>query len=72
MRYAHLSSAYLSAEVGLWMHPRRRRARKEQENGSMPEAVPRPAKVVEFPNVTGSSGLIRTLPREAHPRVAKS
>jgi integrase len=62
MRYAHLSPAYLSAEVGLLdapapPPPSTERATKGQRAS---KAVPRPAKVVEFPNGIGSSGRIRT------------
>ena len=54
MRYAHLSPAYLSAEVGLLDAPAParpsgpQRARKGQRAS---KGVPRPAKVVKFPNV---------------------
>ena len=62
MRYAHLSSAYLSAEVGLLdapvpPPPSTERATKGQRAS---KAVPRQAKVVEFPKGIGSSGWIRT------------
>ena len=59
MRYAHLSPAYLSAEVGLLDQPpptspsrseapSAERARKGQR---APKRDHRPAKIVEFPNV---------------------
>jgi hypothetical protein len=69
MRYAHLSPAYLSAEVGLLDAPPtptppqqtearvEKRARKGQR---APKRDQRPAKVVEFPKGIGSSGWIRT------------
>jgi hypothetical protein len=69
MRYAHLSPAYLLAEVGLLdapptptlpqaeaAHPEKR-ARKGQRP---PTPDPRRAKVVEFPKGIGSSGWTRT------------
>ena len=61
MRYAHLSPAYLSAEVGLLDRAssaaaadgaaRRERARKGQRAAKRDQ---RPAKVVEFPKGIGS------------------
>jgi len=61
MRYAHLSHAYLSAEVGLLdppvPPPSTKRATKGQRAS---KAVRRRAKVVEFPKESGSSGWIRT------------
>jgi integrase len=62
MRYAHLSPAYLSAEVGLLdapvpPAPGGERATKGQRAS---KGVRRPAKVVEFPKKNGSSGRIRT------------
>ena len=68
MRYAHLSPAYLSAEVGLLDRAssdtaaaeaaaRSERARKGQR---APKRDQRPAKVVEFPKGIGSSGWTRT------------
>src|SRR4051812_49408463 len=64
MRYAHLSPAYLSAEVGLLdapqpaaPPPRGERARKGQTASKRDRT---PAKVVEFPKGIGSSGWIRT------------
>src|SRR4249919_754141 len=61
MRYAHLSHAYLSAEVGLLdapvPPPSPERATKGQRAS---KGVRRRAKVVEFPKGVGSSGWIRT------------
>jgi len=68
MRYAHLSPAYLSAEVGLLDAPptpppqtegarAEKRAKKGQHAAKRDR---RPAKVVEFPKGIGSSGWIRT------------
>jgi len=67
MRYAHLSPAYLSAEVGLLdasvpttppaEQASTKRARKGQRAAKREQ---RPAKVVEFPKESGSSGWIRT------------
>ena len=68
MRYAHLSPAYLSAEVGLLdasLTPppqtegahAEKRARKGQRAAKWDQP---PAKVVEFPKGFGSSGWIRT------------
>ena len=67
MRYAHLSPAYLSAEVGLLDAPAPttppagthsvKRARKGQRVATRDQ---RPAKVVEFPKGIGSSGWTRT------------
>src|SRR5882762_5393566 len=61
MRYAHLSPAYLFAEVGLLdapvPPPSTERATKGQRAS---KAVRRRAKVVEFPKGIGSSGWIRT------------
>ncbi len=68
MRYAHLSPAYLSAEVGLLDQPAPaspppveaaspERAKKGQRARTRDRA---PAKVVEFPKENGSSGWIRT------------
>jgi integrase len=63
MRYAHLSPAYLSAEVGLLdaptppATPNPERATKGQRAA---KAEPRTAKVVEFAKGNGSSGWIRT------------
>jgi Phage integrase family len=67
MRYAHLSPAYLSAEVGLLdaaaptpppIEPQReKRARKGQRAATRDQ---RRAKVVEFPKGIGSSGWTRT------------
>ena len=69
MRYAHLSPAYLSAEVGLLDAPptptpppmegarAEKRARKGQRASMRDE---RRAKVVEFPKGIGSSGWTRT------------
>ena len=63
MRYAHLSPAYLSAEVGL-LDARRAAAAPSAERATKGQraskAVPRPAKVVDFPKGIGSSGRIRT------------
>src|SRR5215208_7029525 len=63
MRYAHLSLAYLSAEVGLLDVPvppppladkaSPKRARKGQRPPKRDQA---PAKIVEFPRRIGSSG----------------
>ena len=70
MRYAHLSPAYLSAEVGLLdasptptPPPPQREARVEKrarKGQRAPKRDQRPAKVVEFPKGIGSSGWIRT------------
>ena len=62
MRYAHLSPAYLSAEVGLLDPPappkaKSKRARKGQRASKGDQ---RGAKVVKFPKENGSSGWIRT------------
>jgi integrase len=67
MRYAHLSPAYLSAEVGLLDAPAPttppagthsvKRARKGQRAATRDQ---RTAKVVEFPSGFGSSGWTRT------------
>jgi len=67
MRYAHLSPAYLSAEVGLLDSPAlspppvapdtEKRARKGQRAATRDH---RRAKVVEFPKGFGSSGWTRT------------
>ena len=63
MRYAHLSPAYLSAEVGLLdapppqPPPSSERATKGQRAS---KAVPPGAKIVKFPKESGSSGWIRT------------
>ena len=70
MRYAHLSPAYLSAEVGLLdapptptpppqsgEAPAEKRARKGQHAAKRDRPA---AKVVEFPKGIGSSGWIRT------------
>jgi integrase len=62
MRYAHLSPAYLSAEVGLLDAPVQQppsveRATKGQRAS---KTARRPAKVVEFPKEIGSSGRTRT------------
>jgi len=61
MRYAHLSPAYLSAEVGLLdapvPPPSTERAIRGQRAS---KAAPRRAKVVELPKGIGSSGRIRT------------
>ena len=62
MRYAHLSPAFLSAEVGLLdppapKKPRAKRARKGQRASKRDL---RKAKVVKFPKESGSSGWIRT------------
>jgi site-specific recombinase XerC len=68
MRYAHLSPAYLSAEVGLLDQPAPaspppikvtspQRAKKGQGARSQDRG---PAKVVEFPRKHGSSGWTRT------------
>ena len=62
MRYAHLSPAFLSAEVGLLDPPappkaKSKRARKGQRSS---KGYQRGAKVVKFPNENGSSGWIRT------------
>jgi hypothetical protein len=62
MRYAHLSPAYLSAEVGLLVAPVPpppvgERATKGQRAS---KRVRRPEKVVEFAKENGSSGRIRT------------
>jgi hypothetical protein len=70
MRYAHLSPAYLSAEVGLLDAPpaqtpppqtrgagAEKRATKGQRARKRDQ---RPAKVVEFPKGIGSSGWTRT------------
>jgi hypothetical protein len=56
MRYAHLSPAYLSAEVGLLDPPalrkaKSKRARKGQRASTRDQ---RGAKVVKFPNENGS------------------
>src|SRR5262245_12860687 len=67
-RYAHLSPAYLSAEVGLLDQPApaspppikvasAERAKKGQRMQTRDRA---PAKVVEFPRKNGSSGWTRT------------
>jgi integrase len=65
MRYAHLSPAFLSAEVGLLDPPapakaKSKRARKGQRASTRDQ---RGAKVVKFPNENGSSGWIRTRSR---------
>jgi hypothetical protein len=62
MRYAHLSPAYLSAEVGLLDAPMQPAPRPERATKGQRAAkgVRRPAKVVEFPRKIGSSGRIRT------------
>ena len=64
MRYAHLSPAYLSAEVGLLDAPPPPPAPPSPERATKGQralkAVPRTAKVVEFPKENGSSGWIRT------------
>ena len=67
MRYAHLSPAYLSAEVGLLDAPtaappptkraHTERARKGQRAAKRDQ---RPAKVIDFPKESGSSGWTRT------------
>jgi integrase len=68
MRYAHLSPAYLSSEVGLLdaptqtpPHPEETRRGKRARKG---QCAPRPdrtgAKVVKFPRKNGSSGWTRT------------
>src|SRR5262245_3011316 len=67
MRYAHLSPAYLSAEVGLLDAPAPttppagrqlvKRARKGQRAAKRDQRL---AKVVEFPKGIGSSGWTRT------------
>jgi hypothetical protein len=62
MRYAHLSPAYLSAEVSLLdapvqPPPKAERATKGQRAS---KDVRRQAKVVEFPKGNGSSGWTRT------------
>jgi integrase len=57
MRYAHLSPAYLSAEVALLDAPQAKRARKGQPARKADRAR---AKVVKFPREIGSSGKIRT------------
>jgi hypothetical protein len=61
MRYAHLSPAYLSAEVGLLdapaPPPSTERAKKGQRAA---KSDPKPAKGVKFPKKIGSSGWIRT------------
>ena len=62
MRYAHLSPAFLSAEVGLLDPPappkaKSKRARKGQRSS---KGYQRGAKVVKFPKENGSSGWIRT------------
>ena len=62
MRYAHLSPAYLSAEVSLLdapvqPSPSRERATKGQRAR---KGVRRPGKGVEFAKENGSSGRIRT------------
>ncbi len=61
MRYAHLSPAFLSAEVGLLdppapPKPKSKRARKGQRAS---KGDPRGAKVVKFQKENGSSGWIR-------------
>jgi integrase len=69
MRYAHLSPAYLSAEVGLLdapatptpPHTDAPRAEKRARKGQRPRTRdPRRAKVGEFPKGIGSSGWTRT------------
>ena len=59
MRYAHLSPAYLSAEVGLLDQPaptspsrsEAPSAEKARKGQRAPKRDHQPAKVVEFPNV---------------------
>jgi hypothetical protein len=65
MRYAHLSPAFLSAEVGLLDPPapptaKSKRARKGQRSSKGDQ---RGAKVVKFSKENGSSGWIRTRSR---------
>jgi hypothetical protein len=57
MRYAHLSPAYLSAEVRLLDSPGAERAKKGQR---VPKASGRQAKVPKISKEIGSSGWIRT------------
>ena len=62
MRYAHLSPAFLSAEVGLLDPPaprksKSKRARKGQRSSKRDRGG---AKVVKFPKEVGSSGWTRT------------
>jgi hypothetical protein len=69
MRYAHLSPAYLSAEVGLLDAPSstppprtegKRMEKRARKGQPAPTRDGTTAKVVKFPKESGSSGRTRT------------
>jgi hypothetical protein len=60
MRYAHLSAAYLSSEVGLLDAPTPPRTEKGARKGHAERTKLGRAKVVEFVKENGSSGWTRT------------
>jgi hypothetical protein len=61
MRYAHLSPAYLSVEIGLLDPPAPPRSDKRARKGQRAATHEEPeAKVGEFPKESGSSGRTRT------------
>ena len=62
MRYAHLSPAYLSAEVGLLDEPMQSRDGEERatKGQGAPEPLNEEVKIAELSKENGSSGRIRT------------